>query len=185
MFAARDPAGYYYPDSAWQNAFIGGDPGFSPNGVLDLDARTMLNYGTQGVSPAMSFKMVGVGSQYAYIARDADGHYLDGGRTYCLHLPPEVPVKKFWAVTVYDPQTRRMLQTAQVLPEVSSQMPRTVINPDTSADVWFGPMAPAGHEANWIQTVPGKGWCATMRLYAPLEPWFDKTWRPGEIEAVD
>ena len=185
MFATRDPAGYYYPDGAWQNAFIGGDPGFSPNGVLDLDARTMLNYGTQGVSPAMSIKMIGVGSQYAYIARDADGHYLDGGRTYRLHLPPGIPAKEFWSVTVYDPQTRSMLQTDQVIPEVSSHMPHTVINSDTSADVWFGPTAPAGHEGNWIQTVPGKGWWATMRLYAPLAPWFDKTWRPGEIEAVD
>ena len=185
VFATRDPAGYYYPDGAWKNAFIGGDPGFSPDGVLDLDARTLLCYATQGVSPAMSLKMVGVGSQYAYIDHDADGRYLDGGRSYRLHLPPDVPVKEFWAITVYDPQTRSMLQTAQVLPEVSSQMPRTVINPDTSADVWFGPVAPVGHEANWIQTVPGKGWFATMRLYAPLEPWFDKTWRPGEIERID
>jgi hypothetical protein len=21
-----------------------------------------------------------------------------------------------------------------------------------------------------------------LRLYGPLEPWFNKTWRPGEIE---
>lgn len=185
VFATRDPAGYYYPDGAWKNGFIGGVPGFSPDGVLDLDARTLLCYATQGVSPAMSLKMIGVGSQYAYIDHDADGRYLDGGRTYRLHLPPDVPVKEFWALTVYDPQTRSMLQTAQMLPEVSSQMPRTVINPDTSADVWFGPEAPVGHDANWIQTVPGKGWFATMRLYAPLEPWFDKTWRPGEIEIVE
>ena len=184
VFATRDPAGYYYPGGAWKNGFIGGDPGFSPDGVLDLDARTLLCYATQGVSPAMSLKMVGVGSQYAYIDHDADGRYLDGGKTYRLHLPPDVPVKEFWAITVYDPQTRSMLQTPQVLPEVSSQMPRTVINPDTSADVWFGPEPPAGHEANWIQTVPGKGWFATMRLYSPLEPWFDKTWRPREIEIV-
>ena len=133
----------------------------------------------------MSLKMVGVGSQYAYIAHDAAGGYLDGGRSYRLHLPPDVPVREFWAVTVYDPQTRSMLLTDQPLPEVSSKMPGTVINPDTSADVYFGPAAPAGHESNWIQTVPGKGWFATMRLYAPLEPWFDKTWRPGEIEQID
>ena len=43
---------------------------------------------------------------------------------------------------------------------------------------------PAGKEANWVQTVPGKGWWVMLRLYGPLEPWFDKTWRPGEIEAV-
>jgi len=36
--------------------------------------------------------------------------------------------------------------------------------------------------ANWAQTVPGKGWNALFRLYGPLEPWFDKTWRLGEFE---
>ncbi|MNW14857.1 hypothetical protein D3C71_2132020 [compost metagenome] len=52
-------------------------------------------------------------------------------------------------------------------------------------DVWFGPTAPAGHEANWVQTVPGKGWNVLLRLYGPLEPWFDKTWKPGEIELAE
>ncbi len=184
FYATRDRAGYYYPDGWWQIGFIGGDPGFASGGVLDLDARTILCYATQGVSPAMSLEMVGVGSQYAYICHDAGGAYLDGGRSYRLHLPPDVPVKEFWALTVYDPQTRGMLPTGQVLPEVSSHMPGTVINPDTSADVYFGPEAPAGHESNWIRTVPGRGWFAIMRLYAPLEPWFDKTWRPGEIEPI-
>ena len=182
VFATREREAYYYPDGAWKMAWVGGDPGFAPGGVLDLDARTLYCYATQGVSPAMSVKMVGVGSQYAYAERDAARRYLDGGKTYRLHLPPDVPVKEFWAVTIYDTQTRSMLRTAQVLPEVSSQMPGTVINPDSSADVYFGPEPPAGKEPNWIQTVPGKGWFVTLRLYAPLEPWFDKTWRPGEIE---
>ena len=59
-----------------------------------------------------------------------------------------------------------------------------MINPDTSVDVYFGPTALAGHEANWVQTVPGKGWNLILRLYGPLEPFFDKTWQPGEIEFV-
>ena len=50
--------------------------------------------------------------------------------------------------------------------------------------LYFGPKAPAGKEANWIADRPGKGWFAIFRLYGPLEPWFDKTWRPGEIEEV-
>ena len=36
-----------------------------------------------------------------------------------------------------------------------------------------------------MQTIPGKGWFVILRLYGPLEPWFDKTWQPGEIELVD
>ena len=59
-------------------------------------------------------------------------------------------------------------------------------NPDGSVTLHFGPKAPEGPEAaNWIQTRPGKGWFALLRLYGPLEPWFDQTWRPGDIELVD
>ena len=32
--------------------------------------------------------------------------------------------------------------------------------------------------------VPGKGWFAILRLYSPLQPFFDKSWRPSEIEQV-
>jgi hypothetical protein len=46
--------------------------------------------------------------------------------------------------------------------------------------IWFGPAAPAGHESNWLQTVPGKGWNTIFRINGALEPWFDKTWKPGE-----
>jgi hypothetical protein len=48
----------------------------------------------------------------------------------------------------------------------------------------FGPKAPAGKEANWIATVPKKGWFAILRLHDPLDLWYDKTGRPGEIELV-
>jgi hypothetical protein len=59
------------------------------------------------------------------------------------------------------------------------------MNADGSVDVFFGPKAPEGCEKNWVQTLPGKGWFMILRLYGPLEPWFDKTWRPGEIELVE
>ena len=77
-----------------------------------------------------------------------------------------------------------MLQTDQQYPSIGSQKKDIVINPDTSVDVWFGPAAPAGHEANWVQTVPGKGWNVMLRFYGPLEPFFDRTWKPGELEVV-
>ena len=50
--------------------------------------------------------------------------------------------------------------------------------------MWFGPKAPKGHEGNWIQTMPGKGYNLLLRLYGPLQPWFDKTWMPGDFELV-
>ena len=99
-----------------------------------------------------------------------------------LHVPSNVPVKDFWSVVIYDTQTRSMLQTDQQFPSVSSQTKGLLVNADGSVDVYFGPTAPAGKETNWVQTVPGKGWNTILRLYGPLEPWFDKTWRPGQIE---
>ncbi len=95
-----------------------------------------------------------------------------------------IPEENFWSLTLYDSQSRSMLQTDQQFPTIASETKGIVVNPDSSVDVYFGPNAPAGKENNWIQTVPGKGWSAILRLYGPLEPWFDKTWRPGEIELV-
>lgn len=57
-------------------------------------------------------------------------------------------------------------------------------NPDGGVTVWLGPEPPAGHEGNWVQTMLGKGYSVILRLYGPLEPWFDQTWRPGDIEKV-
>jgi len=103
----------------------------------------------------MARKLIGVGSQYAAAFVDADKKPLDGSKTYKLHLPPNIPAKDFWSIVVYDNQTRSMLQTDQRLPAVGSQK-GAVANPDTSVDVYFGPTAPAGHEANWCRPFPAK-----------------------------
>jgi hypothetical protein len=85
-------------------------------------------------------------------------------------------------VILYSDQTRSMLQTDQQSPGVSGQTKGLLVNADGSVDVYFGPEAPPGKEKNWAQTVPSKGWFVVLRLYGPLEPWFNKTWRPGQIE---
>ena len=95
-----------------------------------------------------------------------------------------MPAKDFWSVVLYDPQTRSELQTSQPFPSKNNKRDELLVNADGSVDLYFGPKAPAGKEKNWTQTVAGKGWFALLRLYGPLEPWFDKTWRPGEIEVV-
>jgi hypothetical protein len=182
-YRPRIKEAYFYPNSAWVTPFIGGSYTFEQNGATLLDAKSMFFYAT-GVTPAMTMKMVGEGSQYAGAFVDAKGHPLDGGKMYTIHMPPHIPAKDFWSFTLYDNQTRSMLQTDQQTPAVGSLTEGLLVNADGSVDVYFGPMAPAGKEANWVQTVPGKGWNTLLRLYGPLESWFDKTWRPGEIEPV-
>ena len=174
---------FFYPDSksSWRLPFFGGYRFQSQPGVSNLDGAAFYYFFATGVTPAMEAKMVGQGSQYPWTALDADGNPFDGGKTYKLRLPKDVPVKDFWSVIVYDVQTRSMLQTNQAAPSVSSQNKDVKVNADGSVDIWFGPKAPEGMESNWVETIPGKGWFMILRLYGPLEPWFDKSWRPGEI----
>lgn len=184
VFAPRDARAKFYPDRQWNNGFIGNSYAFMDNGERMLDARAMFHYAATGITPAMAAAKPGSGSAYAFAVRDSTGAYLDGGKTYKITLPAPVPVGQFWSFTVYDNQTRSMLETDQKLAGLDSNQKSLKSNPDGSFTVWFGPKAPKGHEDNWVQTMPGKGWNSLLRLYAPLEPWFDKSWKPGDFELV-
>lgn len=184
VFASRDARAKVYPDRQWFTAFIGGSYAFEDRGERMLDARALFHYYATGITPAMAAAKPGTGSAYAVAVRDSQGRYLDGGKTYKITLPAPIPAGQFWSFTVYDNQTRSMLETDQKLAGIDSNRPTVRKNSDGSATVWFGPKAPAGQESNWVQTMPGKGWNVMLRLYAPLQPWFDKTWRPGDFEDV-
>jgi hypothetical protein len=201
---AREPDFYYYPGSAWTNyLFVGGynfetpPPQVSsagvvtpnpPTGYRTLNSRTAMFFYATGITPAMIMRLTEIGSQYLGAFVDSSGEYFDGGRAYKITLPAAIPAAKFWSLTVYDNQTRSMLQTAQRFPRAGSQSypsPAATSNADGSTTVYFAPTKPAGvKDGNWIQTVPGKGWNVLLRLYSPLEPFFTKQWRPSEIEPL-
>ena len=199
----RDPSWFYYPGSAWYNfLFVTGSEFETPiplitrdgvkpfpsTGYRTLDARTAFFYGITGITPAMSMRLPGIGSQYLFVSLDAGKNYFDGAKTYKITLPPNIPAEKFWSLTLYDNQTRSMLDTPQRHPRAGDQTyPSPAAEPDTngSTTVYFGPTQPTGIKpGNWIQTDPRKGFFVILRLYSPLEPFFDKSWRPSEIELV-
>ena len=139
-------------------------------------------------TPAMIMRLTNVGSQYLMGFTDADKHPFDGARTYKVTLPKYIPAARFWSLTLYDNQTRSMLQTPQRYPRAGNQTypsPAAIANADGSTTVYFGPTKPAdAKEGTWIQTTPGKGFFVILRLYSPLESFFDRSWRPSEVELV-
>ncbi|UIJ80815.1 MULTISPECIES: DUF1254 domain-containing protein [Rhizobium] len=195
---------FYYPGSAWFNFLFvtgsefetpipeitreGAKP-FPPTGYRTLNGRTAFFYGVTGITPAMAMRVPGIGSQYLFNALDADKNDFDGAKTYKVTLPKGIPEANFWSLTLYDNQTRSMLDTPQRYPRAGSQSypsPAAEADADGSTTVYLSPTQPAGvKRGNWIQTDPKKGWFAILRLYSPLEPFFTKEWRPSEIQIVN
>lgn len=183
-YAPRDPDAVLY--GSWRNGFVGGSYEFLRNGARLLEARTQFHYLATVVTPAMAHAQVGAGSAYAYTVRDANGDLLDGARSYRLHVDANPPAKNFWAVDVYDTQTRSLLIVPSTpYPAIASNDGKVEVNEDGSYDLYFGPSAPEGKESNWVETIPGKSWFPIVRLYGPLEAWFDQTWRLDEFELIE
>jgi hypothetical protein len=204
QFADAHPDWAYYEGSHWGSMLWEGGALFEtppplfedgmfkplpPTGARTLDSRTAFYYAYTLDSPAMIMRIPGVGSQYLMAFLDGDGNPFDGAKTYKVTLPKDIPAAAFWSLTVYDNQTRSMLLTAQKYPRAGSQSypsPAAEANADGSTTVYFGPEQPEGvKRGNWIQTDPKKGWFTILRFYSPLPSFFDKSWRPSEIEVAN
>jgi hypothetical protein len=149
-----------------------------------LDERASWYYEAIGNTSGMQGRIVGFGQVYLESARDRSGAWLDGGKYYHLHVPANAPVKQFWSFTLYENTSRAPLQSPQGAADISSRKPGLVVNADGSVDLYFGPKPPAGANANFVQTVPGKGWFTYFRLYAPTEPYFNKEWALPDIVRI-
>jgi hypothetical protein len=203
-FAMQHPDWAYYEGSHWGSMLWEGGAFFetppplfengmfkplTPTGARTLDSRAAFYYGYTLDSPGMIMRIPGVGSQYLMGFLDSKGEPVDGAKTYKVTLPKDIPAAAFWSFTLYDNQTRSMLQTPQKYPRAGSQSypsPAAEASEDGSTTVYFGPELPDGVEpGNWIQTDPKKGWFTILRLYSPLPSFFDKSWRLSEIELVN
>lgn len=177
--AANTP---FWPGGQWGLSIsTGPKTGFSfeLEDRLDVDERGM----TFWIAYAAP-KRLGAASFYVAALADAAGQSLHGERTYRLRVPADVPVKQYWAVTAYDLETAAFIENAPVL-AIDSYGEAVQKNPDGSVDVWFGPQAPTGKEANWIATAPGKRWFSFFRFYGPEKAVFEKTWQLNDIEPVN
>ncbi|MGE3872956.1 MAG: DUF1254 domain-containing protein [Parvibaculaceae bacterium] len=203
-FAMKHPEWAYYEGSHWGSMLWEGGAFFEtppplfekgmfkplpPTGARTLDSRTAFYYGYTLDSPGMIMRIPGVGSQYLMGFLDAAGNPFDGAKTYKVALPKGIPAEAFWSFTLYDNQTRSMLQTPQKYPRAGSQSypsPAAEAASDGTTTIFFSPTQPEGvARGNWIQTDPKKGWFTILRLYSPLPSFFDKSWRPSEVEQVE
>jgi hypothetical protein len=182
-FGDRSPDRIVWPDRKWEWAalrFENGD--FDAANYADLYARDKWFYQAIGASPAMFKRDTTAGSLYWLGVRDSAGATLDGGKSYKLTVPQPVPAKLFWSVTVYDTDTRSQVITDQGRAALRSLFELKDKIGTSPVDLYFGPAAPAGHEGEWIKTIPGKGWFAYFRIYGPEQPAFDGSWKPGDFE---
>ncbi len=98
---------------------------------------------------------------------------LHGFRNKICHSVLEA--KSYFGEEVQTDQDKAALRSMFELKNAATSEP---------TDLYFGPTAPAGHEGQWIQTVPGKGWFAYIRIYGPEQAAFDGSWKPGDFEQI-
>jgi hypothetical protein len=146
-----------------------------------LDGSAAWFYEAVTNDESMHGQETGWGQVYMSAYKDADGDWLDGAKSYKLHIPPNPPAKTFWSMTLYDVSTRALINNKTGKADLSS-LQKLKSNKDGSVDLYFGPEAPSGKEANWVQTMPNKAWFPYFRLYSPTQAFLDQTWVLPDIE---
>jgi len=147
-----------------------------------LDERASWFYEAVGLSQGMAAPQPGEGQVYLSAYRDRNGEWFDGGKTYRLHVSANVPAGQFWSVALYDIERRCFMDTKYDKAEIGSRND-LVINADGSVDLVFSPEPPKDSpESNWLPTVPSRAWFTYLRLYAPLQSYFDGSWKLPDIE---
>jgi hypothetical protein len=181
-FAKRMEEAHYMDGLQWHFATVA-NPDQRAEYYDQLDERAAWLYEAVTNDPAMHGQKTGKGQIYLGTYKDKDGDWLDGGKNYVLHVPPDVPAEVFWSITLYDVDTRCLIINKQKIADRSSRMD-LIKNKDGSVDIYLGPDAPKWKEKNWIPTVAGKAWFPYFRLYSPKKAFLDRTWVLPDIEKV-
>ncbi|WP_281612996.1 DUF1254 domain-containing protein [Flammeovirga sp. SubArs3] len=182
-YSSRNEQKSPYENSQWEWIFLTENPNFYTPNYLDLEARLTYTHQACFTANAMVLKMEGIGSQYIAAYKDNEGVWLDGAKNYKLTLPPNVPVRNFWSLMVYDADTRSMVVTDTQKAGIDSYG-NVQKNKDGSIDLYMGPDAPEGLESNWVKTDKTTGFFVYLRLFGPEKEFMDKTWRPSEIQLI-
>ncbi|MDN7180531.1 DUF1214 domain-containing protein [Caballeronia sp. SEWSISQ10-4 2] len=169
----------WYDDRRWLNVFPG-NGSFTSDTFNYIDPRTGFFTNAYSASPGMAARIENVGAKYPATFVDANGDFLKGQNSYRLRLPKGIPAALFWSVTVYDSMTASGLDNGQPFPSINL-MDRPVENADGSTDIYFGPDSP-GAGKNWFRTLPGKGYFIILRIYGPTKAFFEKDWKPSDVE---
>lgn len=177
----------YWSGTSWYKSFDFGIEQQTDN-LLEMDERAVWFYEAVTSSKGMVTPTLGKGSVYMTSKRDSEGQLLRADKNYKLTVPANAPVGQFWALTLYSEDTRRPYDNGS--PEIKSVnldslQKQLQYNEDGSVDLYIGPDAPEGMESNWMKTVGTDGWFTYFRLYAPLQPWFNKTWSLSDFERLD
>ncbi|WP_292622865.1 DUF1254 domain-containing protein [Mesorhizobium sp.] len=182
-YAKRFPGSVVWPDKKWEYSLFLKETNQEVPSHTQLDERSSWFYEAVGVTVGMMGRTVGAGQVYLEASKDGNDQWLDGGKHYTLNVPKDAPVAQFWSFTVYDNESRCLIDTGSY-PDRSSRND-IVKNADGSVDLYFGPTPPEGKpESNWIKTLPGKGWFTYFRLYGPTETYFDKSWVLNDIQPI-
>lgn len=182
-FESRFPGVTYRDDASWEYVIFL-DPSQRVGEFEQMDERAAYTYEAVTTSAGMTTKTPGVGSAYLGGYRDKDGDWLDGSKNYKLTIPPNAPMKQFWSITVYSQGTRCLINNGTGRADRSSRH-ELVKNADGSVDLYFGPVeAPEGMEDNFVKTIANEGFFVYFRLYAPTEPYFERSWPLPDMEKV-
>ncbi len=151
---------------------------FADPNQYGLDGRAVM-YHMAYFSP----KVFGGGQFYLLNISDSTGKPLEGNKTYRLKVPANAPIEQYWSATAYDRRTHALI-VGMPRPSLASNDTAVRKNADGSADIYFGPIAPAGNASNWVPSDPNQQFEVLFRFYGPQKALFEKTWRLPNIEEI-